>query len=147
MRGFRWRLQLLCMSERSRSVRCGWRREYSILPTQPNLHALICGPQNHHQAELPSSRCVSQCLGHMTTSSSTVWSAHRLTGSGRGLNRTNTSIKPSDVCVCARVCVSKTNIKLDSLHPQKLEETSTDGLVPNLLGELDLCRHMCSPLR
>lgn len=44
------------------------------------------------------------------------------------------------------VCVSKTNIKLDSLHPQKLEETSTDGFVLNMLRELDLCRHMCSPI-
>lgn len=33
------------------------------------------------------------------------------------------------------MCLSKTNIKLDSLHPQKLEETSTDGFGPNLLGE------------
>lgn len=70
-------------------------------------------------------------------------SMHRLTGRRWGLNTTNGSIKPSaEVCVC----VSKTNIKLDSLLPQKLEETSTDGFVLNMLGELDLCRHMCSPI-
>lgn len=48
------------------------------------------------------------------------------------------------VFVCSSV--SKTNIKVDSLHPEKLEDASTDGFVPNVRSELDLCRHLFLPI-